>query len=227
MKAGLASALKSSIFFNGSVMVSHLHNLWKLSRCEKLFKISNLPFESVAISEQYFYSFIVVPLCSIDNWVAVDFFLTDHWHQTVLGKHWVSVNKQTSRVACLTLLFVFSFLILLLWLHFRIELSISELCSIVAACTWRGELNRQIVLFALTASSISSAVSVRVLIFLSLCRYSRIPITRLSSATLTELQMASFISPVTLRRVSSFATRKKSSNSWNWLMVTWRGGNYS
>ena len=198
MKAGLASALKSSIFFNGSVMVSHLHNLWKLSRCEKLFKISDLPFESVAISEQYFYSFIVVPLRSIDNWVAVDFLLTDHWHQTVLGKHWVSVNKQTSRVACLTLLFVFSFLILLLWLHFRIELSISELCSIVAACT---------------ASSISSAVSVRVLIFLSLCRYSRIPITRLSSATLTELQMASFISPVTLRRVSSFATRKKSRSS--------------
>ena len=29
-----------------------------------------------------------------------------------------------------TLLFVFSFLILLLWLHFRIEFSISELCSI-------------------------------------------------------------------------------------------------
>ena len=62
-------------------------------------------------------------------------------------------RRQMITSPSLTLFLVLSFLILLLWFHLRMELSISELCSMVAACT---------------ASSINSAVSVSVLIFLSL-----------------------------------------------------------
>ena len=51
-----------------------------------------------------------------------------------------------------------NFLVLLLWLHFRMQLRVSEFCSTVAAYT---------------ASSTSSPVSVKVFIFLSLCRYSK------------------------------------------------------
>ena len=76
-----------------------------------------------------------------------------------------------------------NFLVLLLWLHFRMQLRVSEFCSTVAAYT---------------ASSTSSPVSVKVFIFLSLCRYSKmISLTNHFKKKLLELKpIASGDAPV-------------------------------
>ena len=58
------------------------------------------------------------------------------------------------------------------------------------------------------ASSVSSVVSVRVLIFLSLCKNSRSSITKLSSPSVMVELMASFMSPLTFFLVSSEEERK-------------------
>ena len=76
--------------------------------------------------------------------------------------------------------------------------SVPEFCSTVAAYI---------------ASSVSSEVSVKVFIFLSVWRNSSNPMTMASSIFFIVLVIASLIKQVTFFLVSSLATRKKPSNS--------------
>ena len=68
MKAGLARALNSSIFFRGSVIVSHLEK----NVSTFCFRHEYAPFKSISIAQKNLDPFIIIPFSSIYEGGTVD-----------------------------------------------------------------------------------------------------------------------------------------------------------